>query len=1087
MHLASVFLAAAAALQAATPPCVRSDQTHTLRPGGAFEFTHTVTLAGTLSVWVECDDADTTLTALRNGVETTDDDTGGARNPWIRSYAVEPGETLAFVVRAKPFEGVANARICTREMPESEHTRRIAEEALAALARAHSEDAAGERQAAVATLSSALATLLTRTEVSSSGSWILAVRTLSRQCEMWFDHASFGAAALARREAMRGLYPPTSEAWTEVQMTVCQAALHAADARGALPDCEQALALAERCYPPGQINLAVTQFVVGQIYHVAREFERADELYARAAAVADSPGGFDPLRLAVLLSARGSLALDFGRPLQAIEFQQRALSILQGQVAEDDDLPLGVLNNLAAALSDLGQTRRALAIHERRCEIYTRRVAPEHPERITAQANRAVVRLKIGEAQLAADELEQLRAVQQRTASASGIDGELVDIALANAWILTGRAEQALALVREREALRAATGRRDANHSWRLSSTAADALRALARGEQALEESEKALALALRAFPPEHADLAESRLRLAALRVAAGRRDGARELAEQAAQQTQAYFARAASTLSVREAEEVQHQWSRLISDGVSLLDATALEGRAGENDRAVFELCESGRSVGAVLLRAWRRHTSSPDARARLEPLRLAAARAAREVARLAGQSVDAADLESALEARRAAEEQLRAALARELGPLAAPSEVDARSLAARLPADSAAVAFWRVDRRALDAAPHAPRRAELLAFVLRADGRVARFELGPLASVERAVEQWLALLRDNAPAAQEREAGAKLRALVIDPLLPALDGARSLRLVLDEALHLAPLDALPLDEQTRLGERFALLAAPAVEPGAERAPAAKRRLVAVGGLDYEHGPDGVDAPALGSSVAAGARARWSRESFDPLWETQDEIDGVAALFARAGESAQPREKSPSQSGACVLLTERDATKSALIAAVASATHVHIATHGFFARQSEQDPQERAALAQRAPLTLCGLALSGANDEAFGAHEGLVTADELAQLDLAHCELVVLSACDTNVGSSASGQGVASFQKALHAAGAQCVLTSLWKVDDSAARELMLEFYAGLWSDHLTPPQALTRAKNKLRERRAPPRDWAGWTLSSL
>ena len=52
---------------------------------------------------------------------------------------------------------------------------------------------------------------------------------------------------------------------------------------------------------------------------------------------------------------------------------------------------------------------------------------------------------------------------------------------------------------------------------------------------------------------------------------------------------------------------------------------------------------------------------------------------------------------------------------------------------------------------------------------------------------------------------------------------------------------------------------------------------------------------------------------------------------------------------------------------------------------------------------------------------------------------------------------------------------------------DDSATRELMLEFYAGLWSERLAPPQALARAKSKLRERRAPARDWAGWTLSSL
>ena len=41
---------------------------------------------------------------------------------------------------------------------------------------------------------------------------------------------------------------------------------------------------------------------------------------------------------------------------------------------------------------------------------------------------------------------------------------------------------------------------------------------------------------------------------------------------------------------------------------------------------------------------------------------------------------------------------------------------------------------------------------------------------------------------------------------------------------------------------------------------------------------------------------------------------------------------------------------------------------------------------------------------------------------DELSTIDLRKCELAFLSACDTNAGLRASGQGIHSLQTALHA-----------------------------------------------------------------
>ena len=139
--------------------------------------------------------------------------------------------------------------------------------------------------------------------------------------------------------------------------------------------------------------------------------------------------------------------------------------------------------------------------------------------------------------------------------------------------------------------------------------------------------------------------------------------------------------------------------------------------------------------------------------------------------------------------------------------------------------------------------------------------------------------------------------------------------------------------------------------------------------------------------------------------------------------------------------------------------------------------------------------MVLCGLALAGANrgeTNLLGQMAGTITAEELATLDLSHCELAVLSACDTNVGVQRTGQGVASLQKALHMAGARSVITSLWKVPDNATRRLMESFYRRMWLEQQPKSQALWEAKMELRAERDaegrplfPPHAWAGWVLT--
>jgi CHAT domain-containing protein len=142
-------------------------------------------------------------------------------------------------------------------------------------------------------------------------------------------------------------------------------------------------------------------------------------------------------------------------------------------------------------------------------------------------------------------------------------------------------------------------------------------------------------------------------------------------------------------------------------------------------------------------------------------------------------------------------------------------------------------------------------------------------------------------------------------------------------------------------------------------------------------------------------------------------------------------------------------------------------------------------------------PGLLSGLAWAGVNrptaDPATGTVDvgaGLMTAEEVAGLDLKGCELAVLSACETGLGRTAGGEGVLGLQRAFHQAGARTVVASLWRVDDDATRELMTRFYTNLWVKKHSPLEALRQAQLSILDDPnfgdgGNPRLWAAWTLS--
>lgn len=160
----------------------------------------------------------------------------------------------------------------------------------------------------------------------------------------------------------------------------------------------------------------------------------------------------------------------------------------------------------------------------------------------------------------------------------------------------------------------------------------------------------------------------------------------------------------------------------------------------------------------------------------------------------------------------------------------------------------------------------------------------------------------------------------------------------------------------------------------------------------------------------------------------------------------------------------------------------------LHLATHGFFLPKATYASEAYSGSESKGvnldnPMHRSGIALAGANPTlrkwskgvvGNTENDGIVSAQEMAELDLEGTWLVVLSACDTAVGQSVSGEGVLGIRRGLMQAGAKNLLLTLWPIADKETVQIMIDFYHNL-QPGVQPEEALftTQKKflNKFRE----------------
>lgn len=794
---------------------------------------------------------------------------------------------------------------------------------------------------------------------------------------------------------------------------------------------EEALAIRKKALPPDHPDLGYSYNSLGLVLQSLGDYAGSRVALERSLAIREKAFGPEHPQVAFGLNNLGMTLLALGDLTGARSLFERSLQIKEKVSGPDHPDTARSVNNLALVLDMTGDLAGARRLYERALGIREKALAPDHPAVATSLVDVGDLLRSTGELAAARPLLERALRIREKVLSP------------------------------------------DHHHIAESLHSFANLLAAGGEARAARPLYGRALGIREKALGPAHPEVASLLNDLARVQWSAGEALPAMQSAVRAETIGREHFRQTARRLAEREALGYQRIRYSGLDVILSILGAAAPPSRpegwaAGALDQLV-------RSRAMVLEEMVSRRRVAADSGAaevasRFRELGLTRNR----LARLALDGPDPDHPERYLEQLgRAQQEKERAERALAERSLRFRQDLDRRrvtltEIRKALPGGSALVSIALYREAPKDRAAGVEGEPTYVGFVLRpGTGAPAVVPLGQAEAIDRLVGAWSHEAAEGARGpsaagrraeASYREAGERLRRALWDPLSGALGGARQVFVVPDGPIHLVNLAALPDEAGGYMIETGPLIHYLAAERDLLRTEPQGPRgegMLVLGGPDF------------GGGTGAGREARREAEvpcgdfvslHFAALQAAKIEADEIGALWP---------------DGRVEKLAGAGATEAAFKRSAPGRRVLHLATHAFFL-----DGRCAPDLVSDNPLLLSGLALAGANrrrDAAGGGSpdDGLLSAEEIAAMDLSGVEWAVLSACETGAGRVQAGEGVLGLRRAFESAGASTLIMSLWSVRDAAAREWMKELYRGRLAGASTAEAVRTASVKLLRELR--------------
>jgi CHAT domain-containing protein/tetratricopeptide (TPR) repeat protein len=835
-----------------------------------------------------------------------------------------------------------------------------------------------------------------------------------------------------------------------------------------------ALAMFERMLRPGHPAIGVTLRALAIADSALGHLDVAMKHGRAAVAIADSAlGRCDPERffayndLAISLQYEGDYAGArqlFGRKLEMIT---------QCTGTKATSPYATTLFNQADLAAEIGDLREAERLYQQAIDVWSKALGPSHP--FVSVGLDALARMMSARRQFARAQTiyERTLALRIRTLGPNHPRVAFTLVNMARNLAATGNRSRALQQITRALEIYDAAGSPEEPDNYASTLALRGSIEvAMRRYADAQRTYNEVLAVRERLFGPSHPLTAESRANVATVDFAVGAYADAFTEALEAERVGRDHLVFTIRYLPERHASTYAAKRPRGLDLALSIL-------AAGKTDEAARVLESAARSRGAILDELADRARVDTAADPELHTLAQTMTAARSRFATLMMRSLEDSGSVSRplLDQARAEKEDAERAMAERSAAARvqlARTRIGLTDIREALPAQSALVSFVRYTRSLPRRGPGASvvRTPSYLAFVARADGAAIRaVPIGEAATVDAIVAAWRRYVA--APAASEGvgdvDPGTRLRQAVWDPVAKHLNGVSTVFIVPDGELNLVNFAALPVNRSRYLIETDLVFHYLSTE----------RDLVSIETTQPGTGLLAVGGPALGNAPVrpAGLRStecgRFGAMAFSDLPGARAEAKEIGALW-----SGTP--------GEALVLTGPGATEAAVKRAASGRRIVHLATHGFFlgtecqTRVAGTRAVGAIVISKAAAdtndgdnaLLRAGLLLAGANRRVQatpGDDDGILTAEEVAGMDLRGTEWAVLSACDTGVGEVRAGEGVFGLRRAFHIAGARTVIMSLWSVDDEATRRWMRALYEARLVRHTSTAIAVRDATRSL------------------